>query len=536
MDFVCIDRLSGEGLMAQTLAMYLDGKFEDNVAYSLNDTPCGKVVGQTICCFPKDVCRLFPKDAVLQEMRAESYVGTTLWSYDKQPIGLIALISRAPLANPGLAEALLKLVSVRAAGELERTAMEASLRQARDELEVRVCERTAELQQTNESLSREIEVRRQTEQELNAAKVRYRTVANFTYDWEYWETPEYCLEFCSLSCERITGYTAQEFIADPRLLQKIVHPEDADLWRKHRADSLAALKPSNVQFRILKKDGSVRWLEHAWQPVLAEDGRFLGIRASNRDITDRKEQEMNNQQLREELAHVTRVTTAGQLAASMAHKLNQPLTAIRCNAQTAHKFLNLEPPNLAEVREMLTDMAFDSARAGEVIKRLRALFQKKTPEWAVLQINDLIHETLDLLRSEFVLKQIASEVHLDPALPQVLGNRIELQQVVLNLVVNALEAMSEGGAGQRRFWISSGVEGANKIHVSLRDTGPGIQVQPISRLFEPFFTTKANGMGMGLAISHSILEAHGGNLRAVNNPDRGATFQILLPIHHQPTK
>jgi PAS domain S-box-containing protein len=531
MDFVCIDRLLGDGLAAQTLAVYSDGKFEDNVEYTLKDTPCGEVVGKTVCCFPKGVRQLFPKDAVLQEMSAESYVGTTLWSFDAQPIGLIAVIGRKPLANPRLAESVLKVVAVRAAGELQRRQAEEALRQARDELELRVRERTAELRQSNAQLRQEIEVRRQTERELTEAQLNYRTVAEFTYDWEYWEAPDFRLNYCSPSCERITGYSAQEFMAEPGLLQQIVHPDDADLWQKHRQKTLAATGHRVVQFRIRKKDGSTCWLEHAWQPVEGLDGMFLGLRASNRDITDRKEEEMQTQQLREELAHVTRVTTAGQLAASLAHELNQPLTAIHCNAQTAEKLLAADPPNVAEVREALADIAHDSERAGAVIQRLRALFKKSAREHGVLDINEVIQETLDLLRSEFVLKGIAPTVHLEPALPKVLGNRVELQQVVLNLVVNALEAMAEIPSAARHLHIRTDRENPAALRASFRDFGPGIAESQLSRLFEPFFTTKASGMGMGLTISQSILEAHGGSLRAVNNPDRGATFHLTLPIH-----
>jgi PAS domain S-box-containing protein len=532
MDFVCIDRLESDGLVAQTVAIFYDGTFQDNVAYALKDTPCGEAVGKTICCFPKDVRQLFPKDEVLRKMRAECFVGATLWSIAGQPIGLIAVIGRKPLADSRLAESLLNQVAVRAAGELQRTQTEKALRRAHDELELRVLERTFELRMSNQQLRREIEVRRATEQELTEAQMSYRTVAEFTRDWEYWETPEYLLRYCSPSCERITGFSAQEFMADPRLLQQIVHPDDAGIWQKHRQESLAAPEPRVIQFRIRTKDRGVRWVEHAWQRVLGKDGVFLGIRACNRDITDRKEEELKNQQLQQELSHVTRVTIAGQLAASIAHELNQPLTAILTNAQTARMLLAANPPDLAEVDDALGDIEQDSSRAGEVIQRLRALFNKTGQQQTMLQIHEVIQETLDLLRSEFVLKGISTQVHLEPRLPKIPGNRIELQQVVLNLVINAMEAMNEGEPGQRQLQIATCLKGSDEILVSVRDSGLGIRVQPISRLFEPFFTTKAAGMGMGLAISQSIIEAHGGCLRAVNNPDRGATFELTLPIHH----
>lgn len=311
MDFVCIDHLEGDGLAVRTLAMHFDGKFEDNVAYALKDTPCGEVAGQTICCFPRDVRHLFPKDAVLQKMRAESYVGTTLWSFDGKPIGLIAVIGRKPLATSRLAESVLKLVAAPAAGELERMLAERALRRAHDELELRVKERTTELQQTNEQMRREIEVRRQTEQQLSEAEMRYRTVADFTYDWEYWKTPEGLLLYCSPSCERITGYTPSELAVSSELLIQMIHPQDREHWQQHERETMAQPALGSLVFRIQRKDGELRWIEHFCRPVIGGQGEFLGVRASNRDVTERKQTETDRQRLQEELAYVTRVSTVG---------------------------------------------------------------------------------------------------------------------------------------------------------------------------------------------------------------------------------
>jgi len=412
----------------------------------------------------------------------------------------------------------------------ERKRAQEQIRALNAELEQHVAARTAELRQTNEQLRREIEVRRQTEQELSDAELRYRTVADFTYDWEYWKTPEGLLQYCSPSCERVTGYTSSELAVSPELLSRIIYPLDREIWQRHESEAMAHPAPRSILFRIRRKDGVVRWIEHTCQPVIGSGGEFLGLRASNRDVSERKQAEMDMQQLREELAHVTRVSTAGQLAASLAHELNQPLTAIRCNAETAERLLAAAQPNVAEAREALDDISRDSERAGGVIEGLRALFHKTTRERRVLQVNSIINETLDLLRSQFVLQGITPQVELEPTLPEVLGDRIELQQVVLNLLVNAVESMSQCEPGLRRLQIATGCDENGEVCVSVRDSGHGIQVQPISRLFEPFFTTKSGGMGMGLAISHSIIEAHGGTLRAMNNPDRGATFRFALPI------
>ncbi|MEI8041639.1 MAG: ATP-binding protein [Verrucomicrobiota bacterium] len=413
-----------------------------------------------------------------------------------------------------------------------RVRAEGALLQAHQKLELRVKERTAELREANEHLRREIEVRQLAEQQLSEAELRYRTVADFAYDWEYWRSPEGLLLYCSPSCERITGYGTAELVANPDLMAQMIHPQDRNSWQQHGCETMAEPGHRSITFRIHRKDGKMCWIDHFCQPVIGSQGEVQGVRGSNRDVTGRKDAEMEAQKLRNDLAHVGRVTAAGQLTASLAHELNQPLAAIRCNADTARRLLVADPPDVAEAREALADIADDSARAGAVIQRVRALFKRTDGDRSVLQVNDLILDTLDLLRREFVLKSVAAQAQLDPELPRVLGNRIELQQVLLNLLSNAIDALSACDPGLRHLRIATSREGAGEIRISVSDSGPGIQVESISRLFEPFFTTKADGIGIGLSISQSIIEAHGGDLQAINNPDRGATSWVILPIHN----
>jgi C4-dicarboxylate-specific signal transduction histidine kinase len=260
--------------------------------------------------------------------------------------------------------------------------------------------------------------------------------------------------------------------------------------------------------------------------VLAGDGAFLGIRAGNRDVTGRREAELEMQRLRYELAHVARVTTLGQLAASLAHELNQPLGAILCNAEAAQSLLDSSPGNLDEVRAALGDIVEDDQRAGQVIRRLRAMFRKDAIERQSLIVNDLVRETLALLRSELVIKNISLQLDLAPELPLVAGGRVELQQVLMNLVLNAADAMANRESGRRILRIQTSIDGPRYVRVSVS----GLPVELMAEKWEPFFTTKSTGMGMGLSISRSIIETHSGRLWAVNNPDQGATFHFTLPV------
>ncbi|MEI6568264.1 MAG: ATP-binding protein, partial [Verrucomicrobiota bacterium] len=395
-------------------------------------------------------------------------------------------------------------------------------------LERRVAERTRELSRSNQNLEQEVAMRQRVQKELEAAELCYRTVANFTRDWEYWETPEHTLRYCSPSCERITGYTAMEFNEDPELLQKIIHPEDSALWLSHCEETLSLRDSSTIQFRICRKDGAVSWLEHVGQPVLGEDGAYLGIRACNRDITDRIEKDLQNQRLRDDLSNVGRVTTAGQLAASLAHELRQPLTAILCNVRATQQMLQSGNLDIVEVREALADIGADGERAGGVIKNLQAMFNKSAAEHRSISINALLQETVDLLRSEFVLQRVFVCLDFGAELPAVLGNHVELQQVILNLIFNAVESMANVSTASRRIHIRTRLEDRAGIRVSIQDSGPGIPEVQLSRMFEPFVTTKPSGMGMGLAICRTIIEAHGGGLWAANSPEGGAILEVVL--------
>jgi C4-dicarboxylate-specific signal transduction histidine kinase len=234
-------------------------------------------------------------------------------------------------------------------------------------------------------------------------------------------------------------------------------------------------------------------------------------------------------QAQAELAHVTRVTTLGELTASIAHEVNQPITGVVTNATAGLRWLGAEPPNLDEVREALGRIVKDGGRAGDVVHRIRALVKKAPPRMARFDLNEAVLDVIALTRSELLNHGVSLHDQLATVLPLIEGDRIQVQQVILNLILNAIEAMSRID-GAREIRISTAREISNGVLITVKDSGPGLDPQSVDRLFDAFYTTKPDGMGMGLAICRSIIDAHGGRLWGTANEPRGAVFQFTLPL------
>jgi len=373
-------------------------------------------------------------------------------------------------------------------------------------------------------------IRSVADNELRQGKLNYRIVADFTYDWEYWQNPDGTWRYVSPACERISGHRPEEFLKRPGLLRDIIVSEDQDRWDRHNCNSQKDPRGQELQFRIKRPDGSIRWIEHACQPVTDNAGEFIGVRASNRDITQRRLAEMSEQRHREQLAHVTRVATLGELTASLAHEVNQPLNAVMNNAQAALRFLHRENPDMKEVGEALGDIVRDGKRAGEVIQRLRQFLRSGEMHSQAVDLNQVIEETAALTRNEFQASNTNIRFSLADNLPLVWADRIQIQQVVLNLLMNAKEAMDQAGANLREILVMTEQEDVETVKVSFRDRGPGLTSENQEKIFEPFYTTKTAGMGLGLAISRSIIASMGGRVWAMPNPDQGATLAFSLPV------
>jgi C4-dicarboxylate-specific signal transduction histidine kinase len=274
--------------------------------------------------------------------------------------------------------------------------------------------------------------------------------------------------------------------------------------------------------------GTVRG-ERAWRPEgLIQGSRLLGEVFAH--ALSHKQVELEAQRLRQEMAHIGRVSAMGELTASLAHELNQPLTAILNNAQVAQRFLAAEVVDVVEMREILDDIVADDKRAADVIRRLRLLLKKGDLEYVSLDLNEVVTEVARLVASDAALRNVSMRLEAAAGLPRVRGDRVQLQQVVLNLVLNGLDAVAEPATANRSLIIRTLADGAGVVGVAVQDSGPGIAKKDADHIFEPLYTTKAEGIGMGLAIARTIVEAHGGRLTATNNEDGGATFRFTLPV------
>ena len=269
------------------------------------------------------------------------------------------------------------------------------------------------------------------------------------------------------------------------------------------------------------------WYELVAEPLRRPEG---GAVVTLTDSTTRKRAEVEAQMHRAEAAHASRAATLGELAAGLAHELNQPLAAILTNVQASRQILTTQPNRIELMREILDDIAADDVRAAEIIRRMRALLKKGEMDVQPLDANELVRDVLQLVASDAILRRVRIQSVLEPDLPGIAGDRVQLQQVILNLVVNSLEAMAETVPPRRRLIVRTTQQDGSRVEITVRDHGPGIPPDVLNRIYEPFFSTKRDGLGMGLAICRSIAEAHGGRLEASNHPDGGATLSFSLPV------
>jgi PAS domain S-box-containing protein len=326
-----------------------------------------------------------------------------------------------------------------------------------------------------------------------------------------------------------SGQTLDFVRSHPEAWMTAVHPEDREAASTAFRDGVRSGRGFAIETRSLRaQDGSYRW--HLQQAVVLQDteGKPLRFIGTTTDIDDQKRVEDALRQAQGDLARINRVTTMGELTASLAHELSQPISGAVTNANTCLRKLGRGSPDLDEVRTVVARFARDAQRAADVIGRIRSQFQRGASHRELVDVNDINRETVALLRGEAARYDISVRTELAADLPQIVGDRVQLQQVAMNLIVNSIEAMKDVD-GIREMIIKSQRADNQQILVSVSDTGIGFPPQLAEQIFDPFFTTKLHGTGMGLRISRSIIESHGGRLWAVGSLGRGATLHINLP-------
>jgi PAS domain S-box-containing protein len=383
--------------------------------------------------------------------------------------------------------------------------------------------------------STDIEDRKRAEEALRESEQRFRDYAETASDW-FWETgPDHRVIHVSehvsavgLEPEGLTGLARWDFAADVE--------SESKKWQLHRAILDAHLPFRDFVYSSISRTGSTKHFRSNGKPVFDAKQNFIGYRGTGNDITATIRADHAEQALREaqaELAHVMRVTTLGELTASIAHEVNQPLAAVVANAEACLRWLGRDIPDLAAARRSAEWVINDGIRASEVVRRVRALAHKADIEKVPLDVNEIVEEVIALVQRELASHHVSLRTELAPALPNILGDRVQLQQVIINLVMNGIEAMQEVTDRPRELVILSRKEETQQVLLSVTDCGVGISPENANRLFNAFFTTKSSGLGMGLSICRSIVEAHGGRLSASGDEGRGATFQFVLPLHQE---
>ena len=379
------------------------------------------------------------------------------------------------------------------------------LRQARDELEIKVAERTAELMKSEREL-------RDLLDSIPATVWSTRPDGSNTY------VNKRFVEYSGSSAEQMAGSG----------WQALIHPDDLERHTVKWMEAVATGKPLESEVRSRRADGQYRWQLDRGVPLRDEDGTIIKWYGVTTDIEDRKRAEHERERLRQleaELAHVNRVSVLGEMAASLAHEIKQPIAAAITSANSCIEWLAHEPPNLDRARAAATRIDKYGNRAAEIIDRIRSFYKKSPPQRELVDMNGIIHEMLTLLEGEAARYSVAMRTELSAELPKIMADRVQLQQVLMNLMLNAIEAMKDSGG---ELTVKSEQQDS-QLQFSVSDTGVGLPAEKVDQLFSAFFTTKPQGSGMGLAISRSIVESHGGQLWASVNSRAGATFHFTLP-------
>jgi PAS domain S-box-containing protein len=371
--------------------------------------------------------------------------------------------------------------------------------------------------------------RRARTEVLRESEARFRTMADTAPVLIWMAGPDKGCTFLNKTWLHFTGRTLGQELGDG--WAEGIHPDDRERCLRVNADAFDARREFTIEYRLRRHDGEYRWVVDKGVPRIAPDGTFLGYIGCADDLTERKRAEAEAAQFRERLAHVVRVHTAGEMSAALAHEITQPLGAIENYALAARRRAGEEPPDLGRVTDLLDKVIGQASRAGDVVTRMRGMVQRHELEAREIDVGRVVRECVEMVRTDCELRDIRIELTPIAALPPVVADEIHLQQVILNLLRNAMEAIGLPQPGVvRRIAIEVGRDAAGAVSVAVADQGPGIAEDDLERVFESFYSTKPHGLGIGLAISRKLIEAHGGSLWAAHNPGGGAVFRFTLPV------
>jgi len=432
-------------------------------------------------------------------------------------------------------ELILSVAANQASIGLQEARLRSEQKRVASELDLRVAQRTTELAAANEELRKEIADRKHAEEDLRSSEEKHRVIVEAAHDVVVSMDEKGAILLANPATRRIFGYDPVEIVGKPMtmLMPEMMRKLHENGFRRYLATGKRHLNWQGVEVTAQRKDGQEFPVEVSFGELTSDGHKvFTGF---IRDISERKQaedrlraSERNLQMTQAELARVSRLTTMGELAASIAHEVNQPLTAVINNGSACLRLLannNLEPEVL---RRALEGIIADGTRASTVLARIRAFIKKEPAEKSELDINEVIQEVLVLAGRELYENQVLPDHQLKTDLPSVLADRVQLQQVLLNLIMNGIEAMAAVIGRPRLLGVQSRIDESGDVLVAVSDSGTGFGLE-LDRVFNPFFTTKANGMGMGLSISRSLVESHGGRLWAAPNSPHGAVFSFTLP-------
>lgn len=404
---------------------------------------------------------------------------------------------------------------------------------SRGELERRVTERTAELTRSNENLLHEIAKHNQAESELRLSEAYLAEAQRLSHTGSWaWSPSTNSIRYWSEECYRVQGFDPKGGQPQYEVFFESIHPDDRARVAEVIDSAVHEKKEFIFDYRIVHPGGEIRDAQSVGHPVFGPSGDLVEYVGTIIDVTERKQAEKERERLREaqaDLAHASRMTTMGELTASLAHEVNQPITAVVNGASTCVRWLSRDDPDLREALEAALGVVRNAKRAADIVKRIRSASKKGESNRQLADVNGLIREIIALLLSEAGRHSIAIRTDLDSDLPGVMVDSVQMQQVMMNLILNGIDAMKDIDR-TRELTIRSRPAENQQLMISVSDTGVGLPQDQIDRMFDAFFTTKAHGIGLGLRISRTIVESHGGRLWATNNSPRGASFCFTLPI------